>query len=61
MASNEPSDQRKTGDAAAVRSTGIRHWQLAELLGDAREAVIEHAGEHYRLRLTANKKLILTK
>lgn len=33
----------------------------AELLGTAREVVIDHAGEEYRLRLTRQGKLILTK
>lgn len=33
----------------------------AELFGTAREVVIEHAGEEYRLRLTRQDKLILTK
>lgn len=32
-----------------------------ELFGKAREIVIEHAGEEYRLRLTRQGKLILTK
>jgi hemin uptake protein HemP len=32
-----------------------------ELFGTAREVVIEHAGEEYRLRLTRQGKLILTK
>lgn len=31
------------------------------LLGEKREATIIHAGERYRLRVTANNKLILTK
>jgi hemin uptake protein HemP len=31
------------------------------LLGPAREAILVHNGEHYRLRVTANNKLILTK
>jgi hemin uptake protein HemP len=39
----------------------VRRWQVANLLGEAREAIIEHDGEIYRLRLTANNKLILTK
>lgn len=38
-----------------------RHWQLNEILGGAREAIIAHGGDQYRLRLTANNKLILTK
>lgn len=33
----------------------------SELLGNAREAIIEHGGEEYRLRITSNQKLILTK
>jgi hemin uptake protein HemP len=33
----------------------------AELLRGAREVAILHAGETYRLRLTRNDKLILTK
>ena len=31
------------------------------LLGAARDLVIEHAGQEYRLHLTRNDKLILTK
>jgi hemin uptake protein HemP len=31
------------------------------LLGSERELNIEHAGEEYRLRITSNRKLILTK
>lgn len=34
---------------------------IAALLGDRRVLVIEHAGERYRLSLTRNGKLILTK
>lgn len=33
----------------------------AELFGTGQEIVITHAGEQYRLRITANNKLILTK
>jgi len=33
----------------------------ASLLRDRRELVIEHGGERYRLSLTKNGKLILTK
>jgi hemin uptake protein HemP len=31
------------------------------MLGQAREAILEHGGQEYRLRITANHKLILTK
>lgn len=34
---------------------------LQEILGDAREVVLLHAGQRYRLRLTSNDRLILTK
>jgi hemin uptake protein HemP len=34
---------------------------LRELLAGGREAIIIHAGERYRLRVTAKDKLILTK
>lgn len=33
----------------------------AELFGTLREIIILHAGEEYRLRITKNGKLILTK
>ncbi|MHC2103722.1 hemin uptake protein HemP [Methylobacterium sp. CM6246] len=33
----------------------------ASLLQGRRELVIRHAGQRYRLRITANDKLILTK
>lgn len=33
----------------------------SELFGDQREIVILHAGELYRLRITSNNKLIMTK
>jgi hemin uptake protein HemP len=32
-----------------------------ELLGNAKEVTLLHGGERYRLRITANDKLILTK
>ena len=35
--------------------------ELASLLEGGREAIIVHNGEDYRLRVTANGKLILTK
>jgi hemin uptake protein HemP len=38
-----------------------QRFHSAELFGTAREVVIEHGGEEYRLRLTRQGKLILTK
>jgi hemin uptake protein HemP len=34
---------------------------VRDLLGSGREVIILHAGDRYRLRVTANDKLILTK
>lgn len=38
-----------------------RTTTTAELCGDQQEIIILHAGEEYRLRITGNNKLILTK
>jgi hemin uptake protein HemP len=39
----------------------IRKIALRDLLDGSREAVLLHDGAEYRLRLTSNGKLILTK
>lgn len=41
--------------------TRLLRWASKTLLADQREAVIEHHGVEYRLRLTGQGKLILTK
>ena len=57
-----PLPSTQEADAPASRSGGtIRRLDSAALLAGAREVVIEHRGEHYRLRHTRNDKLILTK
>ena len=38
-----------------------RRLKVSELLGGEREAILEHSGQEYRLRITASGKLILTK
>jgi len=48
----------KTPPAQAARP---RRLKVSELLGGDREAILEHDGQEYRLRITANGKLILTK
>jgi len=40
---------------------GQRRLHSRDLLGAAREVIIEHEGEIYRLRCTSKGKLILTK
>jgi hemin uptake protein HemP len=39
----------------------IKRVAVSDLLGGGREAVLLHDGDEYRLRLTSNGKLILTK
>jgi hemin uptake protein HemP len=38
-----------------------RRVKVSELLAGEREAILEHGGQDYRLRITASGKLILTK
>ena len=45
--------------AAAAHSP--RRIDLRDLLNGAREAILLHEGQEYRLRITSNAKLILTK
>lgn len=58
---------RKGPDGASVDGTGTApnpqpiRVELAALLSGRREAIIVHNGEDYRLRVTSNGKLILTK
>lgn len=47
--------------AAHGAATGLRRLSVAELLAGDREVILEHHGQDYRLRITANGKLILTK
>jgi len=42
-------------------STERPRFSSDTLLSGAREVIIEHAGDEYRLRLTSQGKLILTK
>ncbi len=48
-------------DAPTQAPAGVPMVELTAILGAGREAVILHNGERYRLRVTANDKLILTK
>jgi len=49
------------GNRRAAPSARPRHVKVSELLAGEREAILEHDGQDYRLRITANGKLILTK
>ena len=48
-------------DAATGRRPSSARIDSSRLLEGGRELVIDHAGVEYRLRLTRNDKLILTK
>ena len=63
-------DGGKTADGATVAAAtagavsvprDLRRWQSSDLLGGGREAIIAHGHDEYRLRMTSNGKLILTK
>jgi hemin uptake protein HemP len=50
---------KPSSDSPNVVQTPV--FDVRELLAGGREVIIIHAGERYRLRITANDKLILTK
>ncbi|WP_439542985.1 hemin uptake protein HemP [Hyphomicrobium sp.] len=55
---NHNSGQRVVQPSRAV--TIVRH-KVSDLMRGGREAVLEHDGADYHLRITANGRLILTK
>ena len=58
--SGDETEQAKVRPAAP-EGPKPRRLKVSELLEGAREAILEHSGQDYRLRITANGKLILTK
>ena len=58
-------DSGTTGMGPARRNDSApqkpRRVRIEDLLGGGRELIIEHRNEEYRLRMTSNSKLILTK
>jgi hemin uptake protein HemP len=57
----EPRDPPEAGNPPPRPPPTPPVIDVRDLLAGGREAVIVHAGERYRLRVTANDKLILTK
>ena len=47
--------------AAGPRRLKVSELMAGELMAGEREAILEHGGQEYRLRITASGKLILTK
>jgi hemin uptake protein HemP len=62
---NAKTDKKPAPHASAqslgAPMAGLRRLIVAELLAGDREVILEHDGQDYRLRITANGKLILTK
>ena len=56
-----PSPVRSSREAGVETPPTVPTVEVTAILGTGREAVILHKGERYRLRVTANDKLILTK
>ena len=54
-------DDAEQGCRGTRRQPKLRRLKVSELLEGEREAILEHDGQDYRLRITANGKLILTK
>lgn len=54
-------DQKAAEQSPTPNTTEPRSVSSKELLGEASELWIQHEGEVYRLRLTRNNRLILTK
>lgn len=46
---------------ASEPGNSLRRLKVSDLLAGEREAILEHSGQDYRLRITASGKLILTK
>ena len=55
-------DEERDEPVSAPHETPTpRRLAVAEIMGGQREAILEHQGQDYRLRITANGKLILPK
>jgi hemin uptake protein HemP len=54
-------DPSSPSDVKADWPTLAKEIDVASLVGSGREVVLVHRCERYRLRITANGKLILTK
>lgn len=53
--------KEEDGNLSTVISPEKPCWHISDLLKGQQEAIVLHAGDEYRLRLTKNNKLILTK
>ena len=56
-----PDDGEEARPPSPRPAARTRRVKVTELLAGEREAILEHDGQDYRLRITASGKLILTK
>lgn len=61
MKPSDKSDAFASETRAGETSPARKRISSKDLFGSLRELVIEHVGEEYRLRITSQGKLILTK
>ena len=58
---NTENSQPKTQPVSTDKVQPVRRIHSQDLFKHGKEIVIEHAGQEYRLRITRQNKLILTK
>ena len=58
---SDKADPQSRHSPAAESAAPRKRLNSRELFGPMREVVIDHVGEEYRLRITSQGKLILTK
>jgi hemin uptake protein HemP len=56
-----PIREPQSARSAAAGGGARKRLSSDDLFGDAQEILIDHAGQEYRLRITRQDKLILTK
>lgn len=63
MGDADEREEQAPANAEATRPAAARPVRVlvSDILAGGREAILEHNGQDYRLRVTANGKLILTK
>lgn len=59
MATNLPADNSTRINPEKLQTRKV--VTSRELMGNGKELIIQHAGEEYRLRITKQSKMILTK
>ncbi len=58
---DDPADPGGEAEGGGAQAPGPRRIRVSDLMPNERQIILEHAGEHYVLRITAKGKLILTK